>query len=76
MAPFPGAWVNSEFGILKIYRAELSDNPKKNKGTVYLEDQSLWLNSDDHPLRIITLQPQGKPKMSAKDYINGIKNKS
>ena len=75
LSPFPGAWVNSQFGILKIYRAELSDNPKKHKGTVYLEDQSLWLNSNDHPLKIIMLQPQGKPKMSAKDYINGIKNK-
>lgn len=76
LSPFPGAWVNSEFGILKIYSAEISDLPASDKGTVYLENQQLWLNSKDHLLKIITLQPQGKPKMEAKDYINGIKNKS
>lgn len=76
LAPFPGAWINSEFGILKIYSAEISDNSSFNKEPVYIENQHLWLNSKDHPLKINTLQPQGKPKMAATDYINGIKNKS
>ena len=76
LAPFPGAWINSEFGILKIYSAEISDHSSSNKEPVYVENQHLWLNSKDHPLKIIALQPQGKPKMGAKDYINGLKNKS
>ena len=69
-------WINSEFGILKIYSAEISDHSSSNKEPVYVENQHLWLNSKDHPLKIIALQPQGKPKMGAKDYINGLKNKS
>lgn len=76
LSPFPGAWIDSPFGTLKIFKASKSERSNTHKDVVYLDDKNLWLKTLDSPLKILELQAPGKPRMNALQFINGIKNKS
>jgi len=43
--------------------------------TLYIEGKKVYLPCSDGVLEIIELQPEGKPRMQAIDFVNGIANK-
>ena len=76
LAPFPGAWCELNGERLKIHLAEPVDDSTKGQGKPgeILDDAGL-IACGDGALRLKTVQPSGKPKMSADDFLRGAKIK-
>lgn len=68
LAPFPGAWCELDGERLKIHLAEPAQGDGE-PGEV-LDDTGL-IACGDGALKLKTVQPAGKPKMSAEDFLRG-----
>ena len=76
LSPYPASLATMETGSgetveMKIFATELSD---KKAGKVLFTDKAIFVPCSDKMLEIISLQPAGKKRMGAKDFINGHKN--
>lgn len=79
LSPSPGAWTTiSRSGksmTLKIYRTTKTERPADEPpGTIIVDGRELYIAASDRLLRIDELQPEGKRRMTARDYVNGMKN--
>lgn len=68
LAPFPGAWCEINGQRLKIHMASVV-NADGKAGEVL--DEALLVACGAGALRLTEVQPAGKPKMSAEDYLRG-----
>lgn len=77
LSPYPAAWISlrskkdNTTKSFKIFRSELSELPVENGADIKRENDAILLPCKDHYLKIIELQPEGKRKMSAKDFMVG-----
>ncbi len=68
LAPFPGAWCELNGQRLKIHRAV----PEPGTGDPgEAVDDALLIACGENALRLKEVQPAGKPKMSAEDFLRG-----
>ena len=74
LSPYPGAWMKTEYGILKIFQSQISDSSFNTVGIV-VSGNKLYLNCKNGALEIIQLQAEGKPRVKAQDFINGLANR-
>ena len=78
-SPVPGAWtkIKSFDKRIKILKAKVLFEKKINKPSNHLssERDKLVVKCGKDSIQIIELQPEGKSKMNANDFLNGIKNK-
>lgn len=72
MSPYPGAWTLLDGEELKLLRArpEAADH-NLQPGTLLVEKRQIRIAVPGGYLHIEELQPQGKRRMSAGDFING-----
>jgi methionyl-tRNA formyltransferase len=79
LSPYPAAWTLLDGEICKIYAAELGDGvgspawPAESpaSGTAHLAGDALWVATTDGWLRVTELQPQGRKRMTAADFLRG-----
>lgn len=76
LSPFPGAWThwmveNSKSKKVKILRTALADR-ENVAGIAKIEGKRLFIGTGKGGLEILELQPEGKKRMSAIDFINGL----
>ena len=72
LAPAPGAYVIAKGRKLKILKARLVPGVVGDIHTfVSTDKKSLGIQLNDHILSLETVQLQGKPVMSVKDFMNG-----
>jgi methionyl-tRNA formyltransferase len=76
MSPFPGAWarinIKGEQKTLKIYESKLSSKQSGlGCGALYKEEKKLFMATKNFDLEIISLQPEGKKRLKASDFLNG-----
>lgn len=74
LSPFPGAWIRSQWGDMKIFNGEKSEF--KSSGLTkgfHIESRKLLVVLRDGCYKINVLQIPGKPKIAANDFINGLK---
>ncbi|MFN4915617.1 MAG: methionyl-tRNA formyltransferase [Sphingomonadales bacterium] len=76
LSPYPAAWVDTPYGPVKIYESEpfTAEMQHTNDSFIVFGDKLLF-RCTDGLLSLLKIQPAGKGKMSARDFINGIKNK-
>ena len=87
LSPIPGAWTTvAHFdpssatsqltnATLKIYRARvMEEDLGLPAGQLVTESRRLFATCGQGTLEILELQPAGKRRMDANDYINGMKN--
>ena len=69
LSPFPGAWCEAQGKRLKVHlaRSEAGDG---TPGEVL--DDCLLIACGEGALRLIEVQPSGKSKMAAPDFLNGV----
>ncbi len=68
LAPFPGAWCMLNDSRLKIHMCR----PEAGSGQPGMVlDEALLIACGEGALRLLTVQPAGKPKMSAADFLRG-----
>ena len=68
LAPFPGAWSESDGERVKLLRAELAEG-SGNPGEVLNEDFTIACGSG--AIRPLSLQRPGKPAMDREDFLRG-----
>lgn len=67
MQPAPGAWFQSAAGRVKLIAAE----PAAGSGTPGTLAADTVIATGDGGLRLLTVQPEGKPRMPAADWLRG-----
>ncbi len=75
--PEPGAWcyalVKNEKKRLKIFRSTLIEGPSAEPGTLLeFKKNKIVVACGTQALQILELQPEGKKRMHAAEFINGI----
>lgn len=72
LSPYPAAWTEIEGNEVKIFRTRLSERKSEVvPGTVVVEGRRLFVAAIDKLLEVEELQPAGKKRISALDFING-----
>jgi methionyl-tRNA formyltransferase len=75
LSPSPGAWMKTPFGDMKLLKGQiLSLEAKTAVHGIEIADKKFIIHLNDGDYEILQLQASGKPKMTAKDFMNGIKN--
>lgn len=77
--PYPVAYATLDGKVIKIYSATIKDNiytSKQNGEIVRIYDDGIGISTSDSEIILKEIKPEGKRKMSAKEYLNGVdKNK-
>lgn len=72
LAPFPGAYLTLSGRQIKVFEAQIVSGRGEPGSVLYADrEHGLVLACADGALRLVTLQPQGKRRMSAKEYLAG-----
>lgn len=74
LSPYPSAWTTINGKIFKVYKVEAVHEDTKSEEP-YLTDQKnyLYFKSSDGWVSIDELQPEGKKRMTTKDFFRGNK---
>ncbi len=74
LSPYPGAWVKSSWGDVKIWGSQKPEEwPVGSDTGLSIDGKDLYLNCLHGRLRIDSLQLPGKGRINARDFINGFK---
>ena len=81
LSPYPGTWTNMEENgkqsVLKIFKtAKTSATGDEEVGSVKVEKGRLYVMCGDAWLEILELQMAGKKRMNARDFLNGMRDKT
>ena len=72
LAPFPGAFMTLDGRQIKVYEAQFAPGVGEPGRMLYADkERGLVVACADGALRLDTLQPQGKRRMAAKEYLAG-----
>lgn len=73
--PFPGAWTTLPDGqTLRIHQTLLSPMDMGGEpGTVHAHKGVMTVQCGDGAVDLVRVQPQGKPAMAVKDFLNGLR---
>ena len=73
--PFPGAWTTLPDGAsLRVHTSRRTDLDFGGQpGTVHAGKEHLHVQCGEGVLELIRIQPQGKPGMAVKDFLNGLR---
>jgi len=75
--PWPGSFTTLSDKQIKIWKTVISEklfNEKFSPGKIIATKKQLFVQTGDGILEILEIQPQGKPKMSAKAFLAGHQN--
>ncbi len=80
LSPYPGAWIDIVLAddtvvTTKIFESKINDKATPNDliGKVYSDNGHLYLGAVDKVVEVITLQPAGKRRMTADEFLRGTK---
>lgn len=79
MNPWPSAYTKYECKVLKIWEAKVSENISElpninlseNYGKIYSFNKDIFIICNNSVLKVLSLQLEGKKRMSAKDFLLG-----
>lgn len=77
--PFPVAYATLDGKVMKLYASSIKDNvytSKKNGEIVRVYSDGIGVSTKDSEIVITEIKPEGKRKMSVKEYLNGIDKES
>ncbi len=77
LSPYPGAWCQFNGHIYKILLTQKSLIERKEKicGSWDLSQTGkLYIACNDYFIEVLEIQAEGRRKMTAKDFVNGLKN--
>ncbi|MBF1515387.1 MAG: methionyl-tRNA formyltransferase, partial [Prevotella pallens] len=87
LSPYPGAWSkmilldkklssakDTKEMVLKIFKMSKTNKPAIGKpGTFFIENKTIYINSNDFLLELKELQLSGKKRMDSISFLNGFK---
>ena len=80
LSPYPGAWTTLENpegkkAVLKIYKASKTGKQANAVRDIVVDGKHLYIAAADDLLEIEELQLEGKKRMTAADFLNGMREK-
>ena len=80
LSPYPGTWTtideNGQRSVLKIFKtAKTSETWEGELGSVRTLKGHLFVRCSDGWLELLELQPVGKKRMTARDFLNGMRDR-
>jgi methionyl-tRNA formyltransferase len=80
LSPYPGAWTtlvtaDGKPTVLKIFKTQKTVLPATAPGSIVVEGKHLFVTAADQRLEILELQLEGKKRMMAADFLNGMRDK-
>jgi len=82
LCPWPGTYVHFRGKTLKIHKVAVvpeisdADYEKAMRGSLLVRDERIFVKAKEGALELLELQPEGKKRMSATDYVNGYQPKT
>lgn len=72
LSPYPGSYTCLENKNIKIHKTNITEiRSLDNPGKIFIENKKLFVSAEDNLIEIMELQPEGKKRISALDFING-----
>lgn len=73
LSPHPAAFTTIDGKVLKIYLTNKTEvKSKSDSGVLLKEGKKLFVNTKDNMLEVLELQLEGKKRMKAIDFLNGM----
>ncbi len=73
LSPYPGAFSKLNGKTIKIYSASVTNlDADDSPGTMHFDTGKLLVSAKDKMLELLEIHPEGKRKMAAADFINGL----
>lgn len=80
LSPYPGAWIDITLAdgttlTAKIFETRIATTatPEAQRGKVFASDGHLYLGASDNAVEVLSLQPAGKRRMAADEFLRGTK---
>ncbi|MCB0327266.1 MAG: methionyl-tRNA formyltransferase [Bdellovibrionales bacterium] len=74
--PFPGAYTFAQNQRIKIFKSTLSEKKtSKPMGSLFIEDQKVWIQCQDQCVEITQMQREGKSRQSSSQFITYLQSK-
>lgn len=74
--PYPGAFIETRLGHVRISRARLLKDVNPGPGVVVSDKESFSIGFKGGSLSLLEVQPEGKKRMSGTDFANGARLKT
>lgn len=74
LSPYPAAWTEIGEATAKVFSTRVDSVPSSQPGRIYAEKGRLYADAADFRVEILELQPQGKKRMPAADFLRGNRN--
>lgn len=74
LAPYPAAFMLHKDKSIKIFKTELTAMNAGEAGNLTAQNGKLYVSCSDKQLEVIELQPEGKKRMNAKEFLNGYRS--
>jgi len=71
LSPYPAAFFEHRGRIYKIFKTKTVDRPTINPGEFYQTKKELFVGCADKPLQILEIQPEGRKRMTAEEFLRG-----
>jgi methionyl-tRNA formyltransferase len=76
LSPYPAAWVETRQGPMKVLQSRIFESAHIDcEESFFVFQNRLLFQCHDGFLELLQIQPAGKAAMTARDFINGQKNK-
>ena len=80
LSPYPGAWTtlvgaDGKRMVLKVFKTQKTGRPAGDLRSIVVEGKHIYISAADELLEIIELQLEGKKRMLAADFLNGMREK-
>lgn len=72
LSPYPGAFTKFQSKLFKVFSAKLTGHASASTpGTLLAENKRLYVNCADNMIELLSVQPEGKRRMSAPEFLAG-----
>lgn len=74
LSPYPASWTMLEGKSMKIYFTQKTDvSSNAEPGVIEIDGKRMLVNTGSEKLEVTELQPEGKRRMKAEDFVNGLR---
>ncbi len=71
LSPYPGAFFINNEKTFKVFASEISSKSDLNSGKIHQSKNEIFIGSSTSALKILEIQPEGRKRMSAEDFLRG-----
>lgn len=71
LSPYPGAFFIKDDKQYKVYKSKAVDKPKLPPAEIYEDKKEMFIGCREGTLQILEIQPEGRKRMTAEEFLRG-----